>query len=207
MLMKPVNALARWWPCACLKCVSGLRRLEKTLNYLRCIHVSDVVLKYALDIHKGIWLQLFFYFIVLMGINASVMGRSFFQLCFMFWIEVFSYCTLTETFAIGFQMWFDHEWIDFGFFCWKMASFVDFLSVWTEMCKNCSFLILCWRHQFFSIFRLRGILVCSLKMLLLFSHRILYYGLISPSSAKRLYVLSFGVLQPIFLGISGKTLW
>ena len=28
MSMEPVNAPARWWPCACLKCVSGLRRLE-----------------------------------------------------------------------------------------------------------------------------------------------------------------------------------
>ena len=25
-----------------------------------------------------------------------------------------------------------------GVFCWKMASFVDFISVWTEICKNCS---------------------------------------------------------------------
>ena len=45
MLMEVVNALARWWPCACLKCVSGLRRLEKTLNFMRCIHVIDLVLK------------------------------------------------------------------------------------------------------------------------------------------------------------------
>ena len=32
-----------------------------------------------------------------------------------------------------------------------------------------------WRHQIFSIVSSRGILVCSLKMLVLFSHRILYY--------------------------------
>ena len=121
ILMEHVNALALWWPCACLKCVSGLRRLEKTLNFLRCIHVFDVVLKQALDINEGIWLQLFFHVIVLMGIVASVMGMSFIRLCFIIYIEVFSYCTLTETFAIGFQKWFDHEWIDFGVFCWKMA--------------------------------------------------------------------------------------
>ena len=149
MLMKPVNALARWWPCACLKCVSGLRRLEKTLKLSKCIHVFELVLKYALDMNEGIWLQLFFYFSVLMGIVASVMGMSFFQLCFMFWIEVFSYCTLTETFAIGFQKWFDHEWIDFGVFCWKMASFVDFICVCTDICKNGSIVILFWRHRFF----------------------------------------------------------
>ena len=64
--------------------------------------------------------------------------NEFFQLWFRFYIEVFSYCTFTETFAIGFHKWFDHEWIDFGVFCWEMASLVDFISVWTEICKNCS---------------------------------------------------------------------
>ena len=33
LLLEPVDALARWWPCAGLKCVPGLRRLEKTLNF------------------------------------------------------------------------------------------------------------------------------------------------------------------------------
>ena len=136
MLMEPVNAPARWWPWACLKCVSGLWRLEKTLYFLRCIHVIDLVVKYGSDINEGNWLQLLFYFIVLMGTVAFVIGMSFFQLCFRLWIEVFSFCTLTETFAIEFQKWFDHEWIDFGVFCWKMASFVDFISVWTKICKK-----------------------------------------------------------------------
>ena len=84
MLVEPANAPARWWPCACLKYVSGLRRLEKTLNVLRCIYVIDLVLKYGSDINEGNWLQLLFYFIVLMGIVASVIGMCFFQLCFRF---------------------------------------------------------------------------------------------------------------------------
>ena len=79
MLMEPVNAPARWWPCACLKCVSGLRRLEKTLDFLICIHVIDLVLKYDSDINEGNWLQLLFYFIVLIGIVASAIGLSFFS--------------------------------------------------------------------------------------------------------------------------------
>ena len=79
MLMEPVKAPARWWRCACLKCVSGLRRLEKTLNLLRYIHVFDLVLKYGSDINEGNWLQLLFYFIVLMGIVHSVIGMSFFS--------------------------------------------------------------------------------------------------------------------------------
>ena len=77
MLMEPVNAPARWWPCACLNCVSGLRRLEKTLNFLRCIHVIDLVLKYGSDINEGNWLQLLFYFLVFMGIVTAVIGLSF----------------------------------------------------------------------------------------------------------------------------------
>ena len=84
MLMEPVNANACWWPCACLKCVSGLRRLEKTLNFLRCIHAIDLVLKYGSDINERNLLQLPFYFILLVGTVASVNGLSFFQLCFIF---------------------------------------------------------------------------------------------------------------------------
>ena len=84
MLVELVNAHACWWPRACLKCVSGLRRLEKTLNFLRCIHVIVLVLKYGSDINEGNWSQLLFYFVVLVGIVASVIGMSFFQLCFMF---------------------------------------------------------------------------------------------------------------------------
>ena len=81
MLMELVIAPARWWPCACLKYVSGLRRLEKTLNFLRCIHVIDLVLKYDSDINAENWSQLLFYLIVLMGTVASVIGMSFFLTC------------------------------------------------------------------------------------------------------------------------------
>ena len=69
-------------------------------------------------------------------------------------------------------IWPRMDWF-WGFFCWKMASFVDFICVWTEICRNCSTVILFWRHEIFSMFSLRSILVCSLKMLVLFSHRIL----------------------------------
>ena len=78
-VMEPVNAPACWWPYACLKCVSGLRRLEKTLNFLRCIHVIDLVLKYDSDINEENWLQLLFCLIVLMVIVASAIGMSFFS--------------------------------------------------------------------------------------------------------------------------------
>ena len=124
--------------------------------------------------HK--WRRLVTAFLLLHCINGysclHYLNEFFFQLCFRFKIEVFSYSSFTETFAIGFQKWFDHKWIDFGVFCWKMASFVDFISVWTEICEKCSIVFLSW-HQIFAMFSLRGILVCSSKMLLLFSHRVL----------------------------------
>ena len=50
-------------------------------NFLRCIHAIDLVLKYGSDISEGNWLQLLFYFIVLMGIVASVIGMGFFFSC------------------------------------------------------------------------------------------------------------------------------
>ena len=34
MLVEPFIAHARWWACACLKCVSGLRRLKKYFEFL-----------------------------------------------------------------------------------------------------------------------------------------------------------------------------
>ena len=54
-------------------------KTRKTLNFLRCTHVIDLVLKYDSDINEENWLQLLFYLIVLMGIIASVIGLSFFS--------------------------------------------------------------------------------------------------------------------------------
>ena len=79
MLMEPVDAPVRWWPCACLTCVSGLRRLEKIWNFLGCIHVIDLVLKNGSDINEGNWLQVLFYLIVLMGIATALIGIRFFS--------------------------------------------------------------------------------------------------------------------------------
>ena len=54
-------------------------KTRKSLNFLRCIFVIDLVLKYGSDINEGNWLQLLFYLIVLMGIVASVIGMCFFS--------------------------------------------------------------------------------------------------------------------------------
>ena len=82
MLIEPIDALGRWWLCACLRCVSGLRRLEWNFIFLRCIHVFDLVLKFSTDINEGNCLQLLFYFLVLMIIVTAVIGIRFFSAVF-----------------------------------------------------------------------------------------------------------------------------
>ena len=81
MLMQLVNAPARWWHCACLTSVSCLRRLEKKLffwdAYMSLTWCSNMV-----DINEGNWLQLLFYFLVLMGIVTAVIGIRFFSAVF-----------------------------------------------------------------------------------------------------------------------------
>ena len=54
-----------------------LAKTRKTLNFLRCIQVFDLVLKYALDMNEENWLQLLFYFIILIVRVASVIGTNF----------------------------------------------------------------------------------------------------------------------------------
>ena len=58
------------------------------------------------------------------GFSCLRYWNEFFQVCSRFYIEVFSYCSLTETYAIAFPKWFDNEWIDFGFFVgkWLLSS-------------------------------------------------------------------------------------
>ena len=82
MLLEPVDVPNRWWPCACLTCVSALRRLERNFIFERCIHVFDLVLKYGSDINEGNWLQVLFYSIVLMGIVTAVIEIRFFSAVF-----------------------------------------------------------------------------------------------------------------------------
>ena len=82
LLMEPVDAPARWWPCPCLTRVSALPRLERHFIFLRCIHVFDLVLKYGLDIIEGNLLQVLFYFIVLTDIVTAVIGIRFFSVVF-----------------------------------------------------------------------------------------------------------------------------
>ena len=104
-------------------------------------------------------------------------NEFFFHLFFRFQIEIFSYCTFTETFAIGFQNRFDHKWIDVWVLSRNMVFFVDFISVWTEICKNCWKLFPFWWHQFISITSFRDTLFCCLNVLVLFMYCTFYVGL------------------------------
>ena len=142
-----------------------------------------------------------------MGIVASVIGMGFFSAMFQVLDWSFLVLHFFENFCnwIPKLIWPRADW--FWIFCWKLASLVDFISVRTKICYICSYFFLFWSLQIFSVFSLRGILVCSLKLLVLFSHRILYYWSLSFRKAMNFLLSVFSVFQSIFLGSSGKTLW
>ena len=75
-------------------------------------------------------------------------------------------------------------------------------SILQDLLNRYSFLT----TSFFSMFSLRYTLVCSLKKLVLLSHRNLYYRLIGFTRAMQQNFLSFCVFQPVLLGSSCKTL-
>ena len=119
---------------------------------------------------------LFFYCVG--EVFRTVNLKKFFLAWVRFWVEVFSYCSFTETFAIVFRNWIDHKMVDCAFFCWNMPCFVVVISAWTAIYEKCSIVFFC-RHQIFSIFSLYCILFCSLNEPVLFSHKILWNRLMS----------------------------
>ena len=207
MLIEPVNALARWHPWGCLKCVCGLRRLEKNLKLFR---MNTCLWPGAQMWFRQRWRKL---------VTASVLfhfidGYS----CLRYWNEFFSgmFQVLDWSFLVLHSdgsvcnwipkvIWQRMDW--FWVFCWEIASLVDFLFVWTEICKNRLIVALFWGHQIFSMFSSSGFLVCSSKMLVYFRQKILWYRLTSCRTAMQLYTLSRFVVEPIFLGSSDKCLW
>ena len=145
----------------------------KALKFLRCIHVFDLVLKYVSDINEGNWLQLLFYFIILTGRVTAVIEIKFFSAVFhvLDWSFLLLHFDGNVCNWIPKVIWPRMDWF-WGFLLEK--SFFRWLNIcmdWNlqELLNFHSF----WRHQIFSIFSLRGILVCSLKKLVLFSHGIL----------------------------------
>ena len=128
MFIEPVNALNRWWPCTCLKCVSGLGWLERNLDFLRCIHVFDLVLKFGSDIKEGNWLQLLHHFIGLMGLNALVIWMKFFKLCFRFRMKFSRIALWGERLHLDSKSDLTMNWLILGFFVQKrILSFTSYL--------------------------------------------------------------------------------
>ena len=205
-LIEPGNALAPWWPCPCLKSVSGRRRLEKTMNFLRCLIVIDLVLKYGSDINEGNSLQLLFYFNVMVGIVVSITGMSFFRCVPGFTLKFSRIALWRKRMQLDSQSDLTTNGLILGFLLGN-GFFRRLFFVWTEICKNRWIVALFWGHQIFSMFSSRGILVCSSKMIVFFRHMILWYRLTSCRTAMQLYTLSRFVVEPIFLGGSDKCLW
>ena len=61
-----------------------LRRTMIKMNFLRCVHVLDLVLKLCSDINKGLGVHIFFCCIVLVDLVALFIGMSFFHPCVRF---------------------------------------------------------------------------------------------------------------------------
>ena len=141
-------------------------------NFLRCIHVLDpLLLKYCSDINEGIGTQLLFYSVIFVNIVASFIKRSFFiwSCQFLGWSCLKLQCYGTVCNWIPKLIWSQMDWfwaflLEYGFFVW-----VHICMDW-NLQKLLNFF---WLQQIFLIVSLRGILVCSLNMPVLFSHRIL----------------------------------
>ena len=126
-------------------------KTRKKLNFLRCIHVFDLVLKYCSNINEGNWLQLRFLLPCIDGFSCLGYWNEFFSSVF----RVLDWSFPVLHFSGNVCNWIPKlicpqmDW--FWFFCWYMPRFVDFMSAWTKICKNCSNVFLFWRHQIFSV--------------------------------------------------------
>ena len=118
------------------------------------------------------WDKLLASFIVLVNADAWLIGMRFFHVLVKFSHCIFFYCTFTETFAVLFQKWNDHEWRRVGHPLFDCVSFrrrhicVDWNQ--QEVLLFTSFLSI---SNVFSMFNLNCTQLCSLKVLVLFSHR------------------------------------
>ena len=109
------TAPARRWPRCCRKIFCGWRKLERTWIFeLHSCFRSGAQQLFKQKRKKLDTLLL--YFIVLVNKVASLIGLSLFHLWVTFQVEVSSYCTLAETFEIGFQNRFYLENNNFGGF-------------------------------------------------------------------------------------------
>ena len=132
---------ARWWPCLCPESVSDLRRLEKKWDFR--------------DSHQSwTWCWNVFRTYMTESVNISLFVQCPGEYSFMrFWLSFFRLGTgfdmkiprlfFTETFAIRFQNWFNHEWIHIEVFVWMCLispfSYVPILEFARIALFCCSF--------------------------------------------------------------------
>ena len=104
-------------------------RLEKARNFeMHTCHWPGAQLWFRHKWRKLVTASLLL--ICIDGYSCLRYGNEFVSALLQVKMEVFSYCTLTETFAIGIQNWFDHKWIHFCFF------FVDICRVSSSSCLH-----------------------------------------------------------------------
>ena len=148
-------------------------KTRKSLNFLRCIYVIELVLKYGSDINEGNWLQLLFHLIVLMGIVASAIGLSFFSYVSGFRLKFSRTALWRKRLQLDSKSDLTTNGLILGFFVGKWLLSLTSYRYGVKYARNAQLFFFFWRHQIFSMFSLRGILVCSFKMFVLLSHRIL----------------------------------
>ena len=133
------------WPSAPMLFRHNLLKLDAAFLSLLCIHRYS-----CLRCWNDFFLTVF-----------HVLDWNFFLLLF------------AETFAIGFQICFDHKWIKFGVL-FLISGFIGWFWFWIDKnLQKCWNLCLIWRHKVFSTTSVRVVPVCCSNVLVLFSHSIL----------------------------------
>ena len=82
-----------------------LAKTIKNLNFLRCIHVLDLVLKCGSDKNEGNLIQLLFHFFVLVNVAASLSERMFFICSLGFKLNLFHFPVLPKRLHLDSKTW------------------------------------------------------------------------------------------------------
>ena len=170
VMMKPIKLSDCWWPSWCRKFVSGLQRLEKLELFE--MHTSLGPGAQMLFRRKRTKLDKSIFCSHFVGDFSCVVEWKEFPWplgCVCVWKNCF--CIVSETIAIGFQIWLELEWTDFFLLLWEGAFFVVILA-WTTVRNNCSIVFLFWWHEVFSMISLRVFVIYYLNAPVIFSHSI-----------------------------------
>ena len=133
------------------------------------------------------WDKLLVFFIVLVNANAYLIGMSFFHVLVRFLHCIFYIAVLLKRLQFCSKSELTTNGEELDILCSIVLRFVVAISEWTEISKKCSLLFRLRGHQVFSVINLRYVPVCSLNVLILFSHRIFWYPLKSFINAIYLY--------------------